>query len=149
MRALIQRVSSARVTVSDEIVGQIEHGMLILLGVKSGDTEIEVNYVAEKCSGLRIFEDAEEKMNLSVQDVRGSVLVVSQFTLYGDTRKGNRPSFIEAAPPAVAEPLYEKFVAHLKALLGTEKVKTGMFGKMMEVSLVNDGPVTVIVESKK
>lgn len=148
MRALIQRVTSAHVSVRNETVGAIQHGMVILLGIKSGDTEADAVYIAEKCSALRIFEDAEEKMNLSINDVNGSILAVSQFTLYGDTRKGNRPSFIDAAPPAAAKPLYEKFVARLRELLGSERVRTGVFGAMMQVAMVNDGPVTVLVESK-
>lgn len=148
MRALIQRVTSAHVSVRNETVGAIQHGMVILLGIKSDDTEADAVYVAEKCFALRIFEDADEKMNLSINDVNGSILAVSQFTLYGDTRKGNRPSFIEAAPPAAAKPLYEKFVARLRELLGSERVRTGVFGAMMQVAMVNDGPVTVLVESK-
>lgn len=148
MRALIQRVSSASVTIDGKVHSSIGNGMLILLGIKTTDTETEVQYLAEKCAALRIFEDAEEKMNLSVKDVAGSVMIVSQFTLYGDTRKGNRPSFIEAAPPETAEPLYEKFVSAVSGLLGKEKIATGVFRAMMDVALVNDGPVTVIVESK-
>ena len=148
MRAVVQRVSSASVMIDGKLYSSIEKGLLILLGIKSGDSEVEVNYLAEKCMGLRIFEDQEQKMNLSVRDVNGSILVVSQFTLYGDTRKGNRPSFVEAAPPQIAEPLYEKFVSILQHSLGKEKVATGVFRAMMHVALVNDGPVTVIVESK-
>ena len=148
MRAVVQRVSSASVTIDRKLYSSIEYGLLILLGIKSGDSEAEAQYLAEKCIGLRIFEDYEEKMNLSVKDINGSILVVSQFTLYGDTRKGNRPSFVEAAPPQIAEPLYEKFVSMLQDSLGKEKVVTGVFRAMMDVALVNDGPVTVIVESK-
>ena len=148
MRALIQRVSSANVTIEGALYSQIEKGLVILLGIKTSDTESDGKYLADKCAAMRIFEDNEEKMNLSVKDVNGSVLVVSQFTLYGDTRKGNRPSFIEAAPPQIAEPLYEKFIEQLRSLLGPEKVATGMFRAMMDVALVNDGPVTVIAESK-
>ncbi len=148
MRAVIQRVSSASVTIDGKVSGAIGNGLLILLGIKTGDTDSDAHYLAEKCAALRIFEDAEEKMNRSVKDISGSVLVVSQFTLYGDTRKGNRPSFIDAAPPAIAEPLYENFVSHIRSLLGTEKVATGVFRAMMDVTLVNSGPVTVIVESK-
>ncbi len=148
MRAIIQRVSSASVNIDGRLHSSIGSGLLILLGIKSGDGEGEVMYLAEKCIGLRIFEDRDEKMNLSVKDINGSILVVSQFTLYGDTRKGNRPSFIEAAPPQIAEPLYEKFVSVLQDSLGKEKIATGVFREMMDVALVNDGPVTVIVESK-
>ena len=148
MRAVVQRVSSASVTIDGKEYGSIHQGLLVLLGIKTGDAETDAKYLAEKCSALRIFEDAEEKMNLSVKDVNGSVLVVSQFTLYGDARKGNRPSFVEAAPPQIAEPLYEYFVQQTKVLLGEEKVATGVFRAMMDVSLVNSGPVTIIIESK-
>lgn len=148
MRAVIQRVSSASVTIEGKVNGSINHGILILLGIKTGDSEADAQYLAEKCSALRIFEDADGKMNLSVKDVHGSALIVSQFTLYADARKGNRPSFVEAAVPAVAEPLYEYFVEQMRALLGREKIATGVFRAMMDVSLVNSGPVTIIVESK-
>ncbi len=148
MRAIIQRVSSASVTIDGKLHSSIGSGLLILLGIKSGDADDDVTYLAEKCTNLRIFEDEDEKMNRSLKDIGGSVLVVSQFTLYGDTRKGNRPSFVEAAPPHIAEPLYEKFVSTLQASLGKEKVATGIFRAMMDVSLVNNGPVTVIIESK-
>ncbi len=145
---MIQRVSSASVTIGGTMHCQIGRGLVILLGIKSGDSDADGKYVAEKCASLRIFEDDQEKMNLSVRDVNGSVLIVSQFTLYGDTRKGNRPSFVEAAPPDIAEPLYEKFVGDLRELIGSERVSTGVFRAMMDVALVNDGPVTVIIESK-
>ena len=148
MRALIQRVSSASVTIDEKLHSSINNGLLLFLGVKSNDGEIEIKYLAEKCANLRVFEDAEGKMNLSVKDTAGSVLVVSQFTLYGDTRKGNRPSFVEAAPPHIAEPLYENFVTVMRQLLGDEKVASGVFRTMMDVSLVNDGPVTLLLESK-
>lgn len=148
MRALIQRVSSASVTIDGKVHCQIGNGLVILLGIKTGDSEAEGKYLAEKCASLRIFEDTQQKMNLSVKDVNGSMLIVSQFTLYGDTRKGNRPSFVEAAPPDIAEPLYEKFVGTIRELIGSEKVATGIFRTMMDVALVNAGPVTVIVESK-
>lgn len=148
MRAIIQRVSSASVTIDGKLHSSIENGLLILLGIKSGDGEAEVKHVAEKCIGLRIFEDLDGKMNLSVKDVNGSILIVSQFTLYGDTRKGNRPSFVEAAPPQIAEPLYEKFVSLVENTLGNKKVAAGVFRSMMDIQLVNNGPVTVIVESK-
>ncbi|MGE5313797.1 MAG: D-aminoacyl-tRNA deacylase [Acidobacteriota bacterium] len=148
MKALVQRVTRASVTIGGAEHSRIGAGLVILLGIRTGDTERDAAYVAEKCCSLRIFEDAQEKMNLSVRDVDGSLLVISQFTLYADTRRGNRPSFVEAAPPETAEPLYEAFVAHARRLLGDEKVKTGVFRAMMDVELVNSGPVTVTVESK-
>ena len=144
MRALVQRVTRASVRVGDETVGAIGAGLLILLGVRNGDTPAEVEFVADKCVNLRIFEDAAGKFNLSALDVRAEILVVSQFTLYGDTRKGRRPSFTEAAPPAVSEPLYQAFVRCISA--NGLKTETGRFGAMMAVELVNDGPVTVLVE---
>lgn len=148
MRAVVQRVTSATVSVDGKVIDTIGHGLLILLGVKNGDAESDAKYLAEKCSSLRIFDDADGKMNLSVKDVGGSVLVVSQFTLYGDARKGNRPSYGDAAPPAISEPLYQYFVQQMRTMLGEEKVATGIFRAMMDVSLVNSGPVTIIVESK-
>lgn len=122
--------------------------MLILLGVKQSDAEADAKHLADRCAALRIFDDAEGKMNLSVKDVGGEAMVVSQFTLYGDTRKGNRPSYIEAAPPELAERLYESFIGRLRAALGDSKVASGVFRAMMDVDLVNDGPVTVLIESK-
>ena len=148
MRALIQRVSSASVSIDGQLHSRIGKGLLIFLGIRTGDSEKECDYLAEKCASLRIFEDAQDKMNLSVKEVNGSVLVVSQFTLYADTRKGNRPSFVEAAPPQTAEPLYERFVVSMQEIIGKDKVSSGVFRAMMDVSLINDGPVTVIVESK-
>lgn len=150
MRVIIQRVSSASVKIPDEkYSAKINKGLLILLGIQSGDNTDDVNFVADKCSRLRIFEDNENKMNISVQDIKGEVLIISQFTLYGETAKGNRPSFIEAAKPDEAIPLYEKFIERMKYNLGDDKVKTGIFGAMMDVELINSGPVTIIVESKK
>ncbi len=150
MKAVVQRVKSASVTIREQNYYQeIGKGLLILLGIRTGDREEEVNFVADKCSNLRIFEDGENKMNISVKDVVGEVLIISQFTLYGETAKGNRPNFTEAAKPDEAIPLYEKFVARIKKNLGDDKVKEGIFGAMMNVQLANYGPVTVIVESDK
>ena len=157
MRALVQRVSAGGVYIPKEnYTADMGKGMVILLGIKSDDNVNDVNFVADKCSGLRIFsqrdalaEDENEKMNLSLKDIEGEVLIISQFTLYGDARKGNRPSFIDAARPEIAIPLYEKFIERMKINLGASKVKTGIFGAMMEVKIVNDGPVTILVESKK
>ncbi|ACL02511.1 D-tyrosyl-tRNA(Tyr) deacylase [Desulfatibacillum aliphaticivorans] len=146
MRAVVQRVKSARVKVNGKSVGAINKGLLVLLGVAPEDTSKEVEYLAKKIVGLRIFEDDNGKMNLSLDEVGGEMLVVSQFTLYGDCRKGRRPSFVGAAPPELAEKLYEEFV-NVVDLLGI-KTETGKFGAMMDVSLVNQGPVTLIVESK-
>ncbi len=123
-------------------------GMLILLGVKQTDSPAEARYLAGRCATLRIFDDAGGTMNLSVRDVQGSAMVVSQFTLYGDTRKGNRPSYTDAAPPEIAETLYENFVSQLRQEIGADRVATGVFRAMMDVELVNDGPVTVLLESK-
>jgi len=149
MRALIQRVRRASVTVDGTLQGAIGPGMLVLLGIRQGDSIGDARYLAERCAALRIFEDAQGKMNRSVLDAAGSALVVSQFTLYGDTRRGNRPSFTEAAPPEIAQAMYEEFVATLKRMLGSERVGTGVFRAMMDVELVNDGPVTLLVESKE
>lgn len=147
MVALVQRVSEASVTVGDAVTGAIGPGLLILLGVHQSDTEAEMTWVAKKVAGLRIFPDEEGKMNRSIRDTGGEALVVSQFTLYGDTRKGNRPSFVASAPPALAEVLYEAFVAELGRLLGTP-VPTGVFGAHMDVRLTGDGPVTLWVEKR-
>jgi D-aminoacyl-tRNA deacylase len=144
MRVVVQRVKRAQVTVDGQVVGAIDHGLLLLVGIKVGDEAAAVDYVADKISGLRIFEDAEEKMNHSVMDVGGAILSVSQFTLYGDVSKGRRPNFMEAARPDEAVKLYERLNENLR-----EKglhVETGVFGAMMDVELVNDGPVTIIVE---
>jgi D-tyrosyl-tRNA(Tyr) deacylase len=145
MRALIQRVSHAEVCVADTIVGAIDRGLLILLGVRQGDTVRDVEYLASKVVTLRIFGDAQSKMNHDVQDIQGAVLVVSQFTLYADSRKGHRPSFTQAARPALAQQLYEMFLAAV-ARYGVP-VAHGTFGAHMAVSLVNDGPVTIWLES--
>lgn len=148
MRLLIQRVSRASVTVDSRITGDIGPGLLVLLGVRHGDTDEDARYLASRISRLRIFNDADGKMNLSVEDTGGSALVVSQFTLHADTRKGNRPSYGHAAEPALAERLYELFVAELRGLLGDGRVATGEFAAMMDVALVNDGPVTIMLKSK-
>jgi D-tyrosyl-tRNA(Tyr) deacylase len=146
MRACIQRVSKARVVVEGEVVGEIGRGLLVLLGVSATDTDVETRWMAEKIVGLRIFEDPDGKMNLSLTDVGGSMLVVSQFTLYGDCRKGRRPSFIDAAPPEMAEAMYEKFVAQVSA--AGIPTATGRFRTMMELELTNDGPVTIWIDTE-
>lgn len=148
MRALVQRVKRCSVSINGVLHSSIGPGMLILLGIGRTDGSDDAAYLAERCAHLRIFDDTEGKMNLSVQDVRGSALVVSQFTLYADTRKGNRPSYSEAAPPEIAERLYDEFVAHLRGHLRAERVATGVFRAMMDVELINDGPVTILLESK-
>lgn len=147
MRAVVQRVSRAKVTVDGWIAGEIGLGLLVLLGVGNADTETDVNYLADKLVGLRIFEDADGKMNLSVIDVGGSVLAVSQFTLYGDVRRGKRPSFDAAAPPDTARRLYELFVERIRA--GGLRCETGRFQEMMQVELINEGPVTILLDSNK
>lgn len=146
MRAVIQRVKQSSVAIDDREVARIENGLVVLLGVNRGDTEIDAVYMAEKTAGLRIFEDAAGKMNRSLIDVGGEMLVISQFTVYGDCRKGRRPSFIEAAPPDLAERLCERFVSIVKDK--ELRVQTGRFGAAMTVSLINDGPVTLIIESR-
>lgn len=147
MRAVIQRVSRADVSVAGESRGAIERGLLVLLGVGADDEASDASYLADKTAALRIFEDAEGKMNLSVEDVGGGVLVVSQFTLFGDARRGRRPNFSEAAAPAKAETLYEDYVEQLRRR-GLE-VETGVFQAMMDVRLTNHGPVTILLDSKK
>jgi D-aminoacyl-tRNA deacylase len=146
MRAVVQRVTQAKVTVDERIVGQIGNGLLILLGVSQEDSEKDVNYLVEKIVGLRIFDDEDGKMNLSILDTGGAMLAVSQFTLYGDTRRGRRPSYIEAAAPDRANELYEFFVAEAGKHV---KVETGQFQAMMQVELINDGPVTILLDSTK
>ena len=145
MRAVLQRVGRAKVTIGAEVAGEIAAGWLVLLGVAPADTRKEIDWLADKVANLRAFADPDGKMNLSVQDVRGSVLVVSQFTLYGDCMRGRRPGFTGAAPPAVAEPLYEAFAVALKAL--GVPVATGRFAADMQVELVNDGPVTFVIDT--
>lgn len=148
MRVVVQRVSEASVTINGAPHAKIGRGYVILLGIKTGDTREAAFFLAEKCASLRVFEDDEGKMNRNLDDVNGSVLVVSQFTLYANAQKGNRPSFTDAARPEEAEPLYDLFVERMKSLLGAERVATGMFRAMMQVQLVNDGPVTILIESK-
>lgn len=146
MRALIQRVCRAAVCVDDQIVGQVDRGLLILLGISDTDGLADMKYVAEKCANLRIFEDDQGKMNRSLLDTGGQALVVSQFTLYGDTRKGRRPGFNRAAPPDSAKSMYEQFVHHLRTLgIHTE---TGVFGAYMQVEIHNTGPVTLMIDSE-
>ncbi len=147
MRAVIQRVKSASVTVEGEIVSEIRQGLLVFLGVAQEDTPADVNYVANKIANLRIFEDDEGLMNLSILDMGGEALVVSQFTLYGDCRKGRRPSFIAAARPEKADPLYQAFMDEISRL--GVSVKAGIFQAMMDVELINDGPVTIMLDSNK
>ncbi|MEO6394081.1 MAG: D-aminoacyl-tRNA deacylase [Pyrinomonadaceae bacterium] len=147
MRAVVQRVRRASVSVDGEVVGQIGVGLLILVAVATDDTERDIKYTAEKVVSLRIFDDEHGVMNRSVIDTGGSLLAVSQFTLYGDVRRGRRPSWIDSAPPEIAEPLYERFVAVMRELI--PRVETGTFRAQMQVELVNDGPVTILVDSRK
>jgi D-aminoacyl-tRNA deacylase len=147
MRAVVQRVSRAHVAVDGEIVGEIGHGLLVFLGVAHADTEADVDYLADKIAGLRVFEDEHGKMNLDTASIGGGILVVSQFTLYGDVRRGKRPSFDDAAPPGRARELYEHFVDRIRA--AGLPCQTGRFQEMMEVALVNDGPVTILLDSTK
>jgi D-tyrosyl-tRNA(Tyr) deacylase len=146
MRAVVQRVSRAQVVVDQEVVGRIGRGLVVLLGVARGDTGEHARWLADKIVGLRIFADGEGKRNRGLADVGGEALVISQFTLYGDCQKGRRPSFVDAAPPEIANPLYEEFLLAMRAL--GIPTATGRFGAMMQVELVNDGPVTLILESK-
>jgi len=145
MRVVLQRVSQASVSVSGEPVGEIGGGLVLLVGFTDGDDEDTLKWMADKVLGLRVFSDEEGKMNLSLEEVEGDVLVISQFTLYGDTRKGRRPSFVHAAPPEVAIPLYERFLGLLKEE-APGRVESGEFGAMMDVALVNAGPVTLVLE---
>ena len=147
MRAVVQRVTRARVTVDGEIAGEIGQGLVVLLGVAHDDTRQDADYLAPKIASLRIFDDAEGKMNVALKETDGGLLVVSQFTLYGDVRRGLRPSWSDAAPPEVAEPLYEYFVESSRKLIA--HVATGSFRKTMQVELVNDGPVTIMLDSRK
>lgn len=147
MRAVIQRVSQASVSIEDNIVGVIQQGFMVLLGITHEDTGDDVAYLVRKIKNLRVFEDEEGKMNRSLESINGAVLSISQFTLYGETKKGNRPSFIQAAPPSIAIPLYEAFNEGLQA--EGISVATGKFGADMQVALVNDGPVTIVIDTKE
>lgn len=147
MRVVLQRVTSVTVTVSEKIVAEIQKGLLVLVGIEAADTQEDIDWLVTKITQLRIFGDANGVMNLSVEEMNGDVLVVSQFTLHAATKKGNRPSYIKAARPEIAIPIYEKFVSSLETKLG-KKVPTGVFGADMKVALLNDGPVTIIIDSK-
>lgn len=147
MKTVIQRVSSASVTINSEIVANIQKGLLVLVGIEDADSKEDIDWLCQKTANLRIFGDENDVMNLSVKDISGEIIVVSQFTLQASTKKGNRPSYIKAAKPEIAIPLYEKFVQQLELELG-KKVQTGVFGSDMKVALVNDGPVTIIIDSK-
>ncbi|TCM97637.1 D-tyrosyl-tRNA(Tyr) deacylase [Paenibacillus sp. BK033] len=147
MKVVVQRSKQASVTIEGEVVGAIEHGLVLLVGITHEDTEDDIRWMADKVAGLRIFEDENEKMNFSVVDVGGQILSISQFTLYGDSRKGRRPNFMAAARPELAEPLYNRFNELLRA--AGLIVETGRFGAMMDVDLVNSGPVTLIIDSKQ
>ncbi len=147
MRAVLQRVTRACVRIGDKVSGEINSGLVVLLGIAHDDTESDIKYLVGKIAAIRLFDDADGRMNLSVRDAGGALLVVSQFTLYGDVRRGRRPSWSEAAPPEVAEPLYESFVK--EARRNVERVETGIFRAMMQIELVNDGPVTILLDSRK
>ena len=147
MRIVIQRVSSASVTIDSKIVADIQKGLLVLVGIEDADTQDDINWLCQKISNLRIFGDENDVMNLSVKDIDGDIIVVSQFTLHASTKKGNRPSYLKASKPEVAIPMYENFVSQMEKELG-KKVQTGIFGADMKVALLNDGPVTIIIDSK-
>jgi D-aminoacyl-tRNA deacylase len=147
MRAVLQRVTRASVRIEDEIVGEIGAGLVALLGIARDDTERDISYLLEKIVALRVFDDENGQMNLSLMDANGALLIVSQFTLYGDARRGRRPSYSDAAPPDMAEPLYREFVEQARNSVG--QVATGSFRRMMQVELVNDGPVTILLDSRK
>jgi D-tyrosyl-tRNA(Tyr) deacylase len=147
MKAVIQRVSQASVTIDNEIVSEIKNGLLILVGIEDADAIEDITWLTSKITNLRIFGDQNDVMNLSVKDINGDIIIVSQFTLHASTKKGNRPSYIKAAKPEVAIPLYEKFISQMELEFG-KKIQTGKFGADMKVSLINDGPVTIIIDSK-
>jgi D-tyrosyl-tRNA(Tyr) deacylase len=147
LKVVIQRVSSASVTISENIVAQIDNGLLVLVGIEDDDSQEDINWLSQKIINLRIFADDNGVMNLSVKDIEGELIIVSQFTLHASTKKGNRPSYIKASKPDIAIPMYEKFVKQMELELG-KKIQTGKFGADMKVALVNDGPVTIIIDSK-
>ncbi len=147
MKSVIQRVSQSSVTINDQIVAQIQKGLLVLIGIEDADNQEDINWLTSKIANLRIFGDENEVMNLSLKDIDGEIIVVSQFTLHAATKKGNRPSYIKASKPEIAIPLYESFVQQMEIQLG-KKVQTGQFGADMKVILVNDGPVTIIIDTK-
>ena len=147
MRVVIQKVTQASVSIENQIVGSIDKGLLVLVGIEDGDTNEDIAWLSSKIVNLRVFDDANGVMNLSVKEVEGEVLIVSQFTLHASTKKGNRPSYIKAARPEVAIPIYEAFIKQVETLLG-KRVPTGQFGAMMQVSLCNDGPVTILIDTK-
>ena len=147
MKVVLQRVSSASVTIENKVVAEIQKGLLVLVGIEDADNQEDINWLTAKIANIRIFEDENQVMNLSVKDIEGDVVVVSQFTLHANTKKGNRPSYIKASKPNVAIPLYENFVQQLEKELG-KKVQTGVFGADMKVALINDGPVTILIDSK-
>lgn len=147
MRLVIQRVTAAQVTIHQEVISKISKGLLVLVGIENDDTKEDISWLAKKLLNMRIFEDDAQKMNASVTDVKGEILVVSQFTLHASTKKGNRPSFIKAASPSIALGIYKDFLLELETYLGS-KVQAGEFGAMMQVSLTNDGPVTIYIDSK-
>ena len=147
MKTVIQRVSQSSVTINNEIVAQIQKGVLVLVGIEDADQQEDIVWLASKIANLRIFADENDIMNLSVKEINGDVIVVSQFTLHAQTQKGNRPSYIKASKPEIAIPMYEKFIQHLELELG-KSIQTGQFGADMKVALVNDGPVTIIIDSK-
>jgi D-tyrosyl-tRNA(Tyr) deacylase len=147
MKALIQRVSRGSVTIDDEVTGRIGRGYVVLLGVSNGDSEEDARYLAHRTVNLRIFPDTEERMNLSIQDIEGEILIISQFTLCADTKKGNRPGFANAAPPEIAQKLYNVYVDAIRLELGDSRVSTGVFRAMMSVEIINDGPVTIELSS--
>lgn len=148
MKALIQRCKNAKVTIDNKVNGEISQGLVLFLGITHNDKQEDIDYLVKKVSQLRIFEDDKGKMNLSLKDIDGEILIISQFTLFASTRKGNRPGFTDSAPPSIAIPLYETFIENFKQL-GIKKVATGQFGADMKVELLNDGPVTIMIDSQE